>query len=115
MPERTVMATAFSTLRLIVIVECRIVLNNIMCSIHQSIAKSRRTALGHTSVLRRELSRLVNGWIKSCEGKQLARFGKPVYVTDLTEDHPAIDGTNPGNGHDDRIESIHDVGDLSLD
>ena len=56
MSESTVMAAAFSTLRLIVIVECRVVLNNIMCSIHQSIAKSRRTALGHTSVLSRELS-----------------------------------------------------------
>jgi hypothetical protein len=36
-------------------------------------------------------------------------------VTDLTENHPAVDGTDTRYGHDDRVEGRDNVCDLRLD
>ena len=35
-------------------------------------------------------------------------------VTDLAKDHPAIEVTDAGNGHDDRIIETHDLCHFSL-
>lgn len=35
--------------------------------------------------------------------------GEPVNVTELAKDYPSIEGTDPGNGHDDRIIETHDL------
>lgn len=40
--------------------------------------------------------------------------GEPVNVTDLAKDHPAIEVTDAGNGHDDRIVKTHDLCHFSL-
>ena len=40
--------------------------------------------------------------------------GEPVNITDLVKDHPAIEVTDAGNGHNDRIVKAHNLCHFSL-
>ena len=78
MPESIVVSPALRHLGIIVCREGDIVLDHVMSSVDQGIAKDFRSALRHLSLLRLELTRLVNSRIKAGES-ELLRYDLVMY------------------------------------
>ena len=96
MPKGTVVAATFGSLGVIVFPECLVVLHHVVSSIHESIAKGRRSPFGHPGLLRREVSGLVNGRIETCKGKQLRGFEKRCMSPISPRIIPPLMGPMPG-------------------
>ena len=52
---------------------------------------------------------MINIRIEIGKCKQLLRFRRMTDVSNLSNDHLAIEVTNTGNGHDNRIKVFHDI------
>ena len=109
MPESIIVCPALRHLGVIIRFEGGIVLYHVMSSIHQCIAKDFRSSLGHPGFLRLKVTRLINGRVKTGEGEQLLGLREAVNIADFSKDHPAINGSNTRDGHDDRVEIVHKV------
>ena len=57
-----------------------------------------------------EIAGLIDRRVQTGESKQLVGAGKAMNVADLTENHPSIDVTDAGDGHNSGIEAEHDAG-----
>lgn len=71
-PKSIVVRPAFGSLGIIIRLESRIVLYNVMSCIHKGIPKYMGSSLGHTSSFGLKVSRLIYGWIQSGECKQFS-------------------------------------------
>ena len=70
-PEGIVMRPAFRDLGVIVRFESGVILNHVVSSVHQSIAKDSGAPFRHPGTLRLEVSRLIDRRVKNSKGKQL--------------------------------------------
>ena len=70
MSKGIVMSLAFGSLGIIISLESRIILYNIMSCIHEGVSKRSGTSLGHMGSFSLKVFSLIYGWIQSGECKQ---------------------------------------------
>jgi hypothetical protein len=66
-PKGIIVCPAFDSFDVVKSFESRVVLYNIVCSLHEGVAKHAGAPVAHAGLLGLGNSRFINGWIQSCE------------------------------------------------